>query len=105
MPLKDMVRPATNGEGQSVLASDDETPKPLYPWGLEITLENDELEKLGNPTFAIGQKVSIVAVASVQNLNEEKLHGAQVSRRVTLQIEQMDVAGPEATAEQRLYKD
>lgn len=44
---------------------------PKYPWGLNITLETDSLEKLGKTVtdFEVGARIPITIIAEVSNIS------------------------------------
>lgn len=69
----------------------------LYSWGLRITFEKEELDKLDlNVTdFDIGNKVSIMAEAEVISLRESA-NGTNKTKSVELQIMAVDLGKPKA---------
>jgi len=69
----------------------------LYPWGLRITLEKEELDKLDLTVanFDIGDKVSIVAEAEVVSLRESA-NQKNKTKSVELQIMAVDLGKPKA---------
>ena len=75
--------------------------RPLYPWGLQINLDNDAVEALGLTTLpGVGKTLSLVARVDVTSVSEdEHMEGTKkrVQRRVSLQITDMAL-GPDASA-------
>lgn len=69
------------------------------PWGLEISLEGPELDKLGNPALEVGQTVTLTGVAIVESRSEEEAGGLP-RRRVGLQITDLTLSA-ERTDQQR----
>jgi len=60
-----------------------------YPWGLEINLNDETLEKLGISKLPqVGKKVRIAATAEVVGVSQNQ-HGDQKDRSVRLQIVKM----------------
>lgn len=74
------------------------------PWGLEISLEEPELAKLGNPALEVGSTVTLSGVAVVESRSEEE-EGGQPRKRVRLQITDMtlNVGRTDADRAQALY--
>lgn len=68
-----------------------------YPYGLGIMLDNTTIKKLGLGDLDDGQKVHIVAEASVTETSTEKRNGKSV-RRARLQIEKMAVTSKDTKA-------
>lgn len=56
---------------QPVAATVDE---PVYPWGLEINLENDAMEKLGwePKDYKVGDTMELVIRVEVRSMSENK---------------------------------
>ena len=81
--------------------------EPRYPWGLEIRLESDELEKLGLspenlPT--VGQTIPLSAIARVTAIRLERMQGEDSEACLTLQIEQLELnTGPGPSLAERMY--
>lgn len=65
-------------------------PQPLYPWGLSISLSNDELDKLDlDADCDVGDTIHLFALAKVTSVSksEMELDGKPISnKRVELQI-------------------
>ena len=43
---------------------------PDYPWGTRMHLGDDELQKMGNPTAAVGEEFEFMAKARVRSISE-----------------------------------
>lgn len=68
---------------------------PLYPYGLQIRLEEDQIAALGIKTLpAVGTKVRIVALAEVSAVSQMQEQGGEVCQCLTLQITDMDPPKP-----------
>jgi hypothetical protein len=82
-----------------VFSSKDSSPR--YPYGLEIRLENDALEKLGIDLPEVGTDVMIRAECCVTSVSSNESRGGKPRRTVTLQIERLAVnpAEPETMEE------
>ena len=66
--------------------------KPEYPWGLSITLEKEDMDKLGMAMPKVGDEVHIVAKAKVSSTNmSEGEDGTYAS--VGLQLTDMATPG------------
>lgn len=99
MKLVDMLETPEEmkAEGEAIGPMPTEAPKPHYPWGLQIELNDKGLKKLGMPMPKIGEEVYGCFVARVTRLNESADENSQY-RCVVLQIVQLAV-GDEKDAE------
>jgi hypothetical protein len=67
---------------------------PKYPWGLNICLNDDSLEKLGVKTLpSVGTEVTIVARATVAATRESATEGDGSQSSIDLQITDMQLDG------------
>ena len=67
---------------------------PKYPWGLNICLNDDSLDKLGVKTLpAVGTEVTIVAKATVAATRESATEGGDAQASMDLQITDMQIDG------------
>ena len=67
---------------------------PKYPWGLNICLSDDSLDKLGVKTLpAVGTEVTIVAKAIVASTSENATEGSGTRSSMDLQITDMQLDG------------
>lgn len=66
---------------------------PKYPWGLEISLENDVLDKLGIniDTARIGKEYTISAVCETTSISENESKNGSSYKTIRLQIKKMSV--------------
>ena len=83
--LVSMKRPAKADKG----AAEATSPQPAqeqYGWGLQLRLENFELDKLGMALPKVGTKVTITASAEVVSVHESVSKGNKGDRGVQLQI-------------------
>ncbi len=64
-----------------------------YPWGLCLSLEKSQLDKLGIKDLpGVGDEWHLVAVAKVTSVNQSAREGSDEESRVGLQITMMQVA-------------
>ena len=69
---------------------------PKYPWGLEINLNDDSLDKLGVKSLpAVGTEVTIVAKATVSSTSERATEGEGACSSMNLQITDLQIDGLE----------
>lgn len=67
---------------------------PKYPWGLNVCLDSDSLEKLGVKSLpAVGTEVTIVAKAVVASTSENATENDGTRQSVSLQITDMQLDG------------
>ena len=71
MALESMKMSKREAKKNSVDCVPSEDSGPEYPWGLSITLEGEQLDKLGMSieNLSVGDKVDINAVARINSLN------------------------------------
>lgn len=86
MKITDAERKAKQKEyekGPSMIGGDS------YPYGLQIRLENDALEKLGLENLPkTGRKVRVVAECTVTSTSEHKSsHGGKTDKRRNLELQ------------------
>lgn len=69
--------------------------RPEFPPGLEITLRNEELKKLGfgegKPLPQIEQRMKLIAMVEVVGVDQEDRTDGGRDRRIRLQIQEMDL--------------
>jgi hypothetical protein len=89
----DMKRPKPKEEELMVNTVPEAIGYERYPWGLRITLQNEELEKLGfkPKDFKIDQDVTIKCEACVTGISENESTDGEARKEVTLQIEKMEI--------------
>jgi len=111
MPMIDLAysdeeRKEIKGE-MSPTAPDYEGPK--YPWGLEFSLENASLDKLGLDlsAFKIGQELPLNGVVRVVGLDQNERDNGEAHRCVRLLITKLDngQAASDEDRASRMYKD
>lgn len=64
---------------------------PLYPWGLQIHLDDKAMEKLGLSDMKAGQEVSIIAKAICSSCSTYQTQGNEMESSCDLQITDMTV--------------
>lgn len=78
--------------------------RPDYPWGLRITLTDEQIEALGIKTLpAVGAPVAIEAVGTVQSVSDEAVDNGKSNRRIELQLTDLAMAGASPPMAERLY--
>lgn len=78
---------------------------PRYPWGLQLTLDNDAIEKLGLDALPeVGASVQLVANVTVTAVSMNQTEGGDERKSVSLQITDMGLATTKKkSAESSLY--
>lgn len=66
--------------------------RPDYPYGLQLNLDQDALEKLGIELPDVGETFFVVAIAKVVSVSEHESE-EHTSQDVSLQIEQLSLDG------------
>ena len=80
---------------------------PAYPWGLELTLDNECLEKLKlDPLPEAGEQLLLLAKVRVSRTSSTDTEGGGKNRSVSLQITDcaLEDAGERKSAEDTLYQ-
>lgn len=115
MKLVNMKMPKREtGKSAMTEASPADVDRPVYPWGLQLTLDEDALEKLGIKELpAVDKPLMLVARVDVTgvNSNEHKSAGDKTThkhRSVSLQITDLALGADEdekkPAAQDVLYK-
>jgi hypothetical protein len=78
---------------------------PRYPWGLQLNLDNDAIEKLGIDKLpAVGKSLQLVALVNVVSVSSNQTEGGDERKSVSLQITDLGLeAGKKKSAEAALY--
>ena len=79
--------------------------EPEYPWGLNIRLDNDSLDKLKVDNLPeVGKEIMVMAKCVVSDVSQNQSLDGEKRRNVSLQITDMALASPDtgSTAE-KLY--
>lgn len=87
--LVSMKRPAREASAEAAMPSMDQE----YGWGLQLRLENFELDKLKMKLPRVGQKFHIEAEAVVVGVNESQSAGNKGDRGVQIQITALSLEG------------
>lgn len=91
--LVSMKRPAKAEDSEAAMTAPSSPKQPEYGWGLNLRLENFELEKLKLGLPRVGQKVTIQAVGVVTNVHQSERRGdEEVDRGVGIQITDLAVS-------------
>ena len=89
-------------EQPSVVAYD----KPQYPYGLEISLDNDSLKKLGIDELPeVGSILMIKAKVIVKSTSENESLNYGENYCMCLQITDMEIGEGKSSAAKKLYGD
>ena len=72
-----------------------------YPYGLCITLEDEELAKLKMAMPNVGDKINFACVGEVTSCSIQRRSGQDDESRVSIQITQMAVMTPADVAEEK----
>lgn len=82
------------------------TERPMYPWGLNLNLDNDTLEKLGIDGLPkVGESYAIIATASVSSVSSSESEGG-AHRSLSLQITDLCLEdGKAKDIAKKLYKE
>jgi hypothetical protein len=96
--------PAEDKNGNATALCADECEKPLYPWGLELRLEDESLTKLGvdASSLSIGQKFTVTAYVEVTSTSLRKEQDG-TDACVSLQITDMALDARGDSPVQGLY--
>ena len=77
---------------------------PRYPYGLEIRLNNEALEKLGIALPKVGTSVRVIADCCVTSVSSNERQKGEPNRSVELQIERLAVNSEPETMEEAISK-
>lgn len=91
VPMVDMKRPKSRAMATELAPSQN-----AYPWGLQLRLENDELDKLKMKLPRVGDEFCLEAMVRVTNVSESQSAGNKGDRAVSLQITKMALEPPES---------
>lgn len=91
----DMKVAKKDAEKETVEVVEHEEPK--YPWGLQLNMNNDELEKLGlmDSKIEVGDEMRIEAVCKVMSVSEDETLNEGVRKNIRYQIIKMEVENEE----------
>lgn len=73
-------------------------PGPMYPWGLNVTLTQRELEKMGVSIDSLetGSTVHLHSLAKVTSKSEDERADGEKTCRVELQLQQLAIESEDA---------
>lgn len=97
----DMKMKRKSEEAKTMLSdeveSEDDDESPKYPYGLEVTLDSDSLEKLGITAASlpkVGEQMQMAAKVEVKSVGMNEYQGdSKPSLHVCLQITAMELSG------------
>lgn len=74
-----------------------DTGKPRFPWGLQLTLENEQMQALGMAMMPkVGESMELYATVKITSCNESERVGEEPARSVSLQITDLGLEMPKA---------
>lgn len=106
MALVNMKQSAEEAKENGCCAAPDSSDAPQYPWGLQISLDEESLAKLGmSAPPAVGSQMTITARVTVTSASQYQTQGNEKEASSSWQITDMEVsAAPSSTdAAQSLY--
>ncbi len=75
-----------------------------YPWGLRITLDDEQLKSLGMSALpAVGMPVGIEAIGLIVSASENSVDDGKSERRVEIQITDLAIAASGPALQDRMY--
>ena len=94
MALSSMKRDAQSArQAETAIAAEVEAPE--YPWGLTVTLEEEELKRVGiKDTYEAGEVLELWARVTVKSFTEEDPETQGTQRRLELQMTDMELKEP-----------
>jgi hypothetical protein len=82
------------------MAAEGPSKGPRYPWGLQLRLENESLEKLGITELPeAGAECKIVAIGKVVSVEKRDVDGGETRRHVEIQITKLAINHDDASFE------
>lgn len=94
MELIDLKRPKKKKSDKDMPETAGEEDR--YPWGLRITLEKEELDRLGiQPNnYDVGAPCSFQAEGKIEEINQRETMGQDSNRKtISIQITKMAISG------------
>lgn len=80
--------------------------EPDYPYGLRISLDDDQLTALGVDALPVaGAPVALEAIGTVMSVSEETVDNGKARRRLEVQITDMAMATPGTSKYAKMYPD
>jgi len=102
----EMTKEEAKEYGGLCCAGDSEDKGPKYPWGLQISLDDGSLEKLGITELPpVGTTMLVQAQVTVTSASSSQRQSGDVEQRVELQITDMELSPPSSDDKRasRLY--
>jgi hypothetical protein len=80
-------------------------PSDAYPYGLQLRLENDSIEKLDIELPKVGSTVTVMAKAKVTSVSQNESNGSGKRRSIELQLTDLciDAAAAKPSPAESLY--
>jgi len=93
--MTNMAMDAEEAAEQSVAPGEDATEGPKYPYGLELSLDDGSMEKLGITALPdVGYVMKLTAMVTVTNVGSSQSQGGDAEMRMSLQITDMQLDAP-----------
>ena len=94
MGLTDMKLTKEEGKEEYPTMVSEKSTGPQYPWGLDIDLDNNALEKLGISIedFSVGDEIEIRAVGKIKRLSSALYEEEEQDDRMDIQITKMGIS-------------
>jgi hypothetical protein len=91
--MKDMSLPKRKSEEVIAEPSPEKYEGPRYPWGLCMSLSQDEIKKLGIDfeSIDVGSAVQIAGVANVTSKSSNESDKGEPTQRIELQVTHLSV--------------
>lgn len=90
MLIVSLKRAEVEQKGGTLLGEAVDTSREDYYYGLRITLENPEMQKLGVAELKVGAEIPVMAIMKVRSFAEE-----ETGKRAELQITHMGLKTPD----------
>ncbi len=80
--------------------------QPDFPWGLRITLNDEQIKALGIKALpAVGAKCAIEATGMIQSVSDESVDGGESNQRIEIQLTDMAIAAPGTSKYAAMYSN
>lgn len=90
MELKSMILPKMKQQEETIKSPSNKGPR--YPYGLNIRLENETIDKLGIDSMpSVGEELMVLAKAKVESVSVNEQSSGEKYRTISLQITDMAV--------------
>ena len=102
--MKNMQMTAEESKEYGAIPTESSAPK--YPYGLQLRLNDDSLEKLGITKLPeVGQVMQVTALATVVSVSMNQQQEGEAENRAELQITDMEVTKATGDLAKKMYPD